>query len=110
MRCRAALEGLDDVHATAATRALGEWPWSVAAALSGGCGWCTVCTGATVAISSRIRAMVSVLVPLASRPQCLIRWNPLGRTWIRNRLMNSSGRRHGLVAAAGSLDPVISSN
>src|SRR5450759_1656682 len=65
--------------------------WSVAAALSGGCGWCAVCTGATAAISSRIRAVVSVLVPLASKPQCLIRWNPLGRTCIRNRLMNSSG-------------------
>jgi predicted ATPase/DNA-binding winged helix-turn-helix (wHTH) protein len=38
-----------------------------------------------------IRAMVSVLLPLASRPQYLIRWNPLGRTCIRNRLMNSSG-------------------
>src|SRR5260370_1401930 len=25
--------------------------WSVAAALSGGCGWCAVCTGATAAIS-----------------------------------------------------------
>src|SRR5260221_266951 len=47
--------------------------WSVAAVLSGGCGWCAVCTGATAAISSRIRAMVSVLVPLASRPQHLHR-------------------------------------
>src|SRR3981081_396978 len=65
--------------------------WSVRGAVSGGCGWCAVCTGATAANSSRIRAMVSVLVPLASRPQCLIRWNPLGRTCIRNRLMNSSG-------------------
>src|ERR1700722_2851046 len=64
---------------------------SVAAVPSGGCGWCAVCTGATAAISSRIRSMGSVLVPLASRPQCLIRWNRLGRTWIRNRLMNSSG-------------------
>jgi len=41
---------------------------SIAAALSGGCGWCAVCTGVTAAISLRARAMVSVLVPLASRP------------------------------------------
>ena len=40
----------------------------VAALLSGGCGWCAVCPGVTAAISSRARAMVSVLVPLASRP------------------------------------------
>src|ERR1700721_3162805 len=78
--------------------------WSVAAVLSGGCGWCAVCTGATAAISSRIRSMVSVLAPRASRPQCLIRWNPLGRTWIRNRLMNVRLERHGLLGA-GSLDP-----
>src|SRR5712691_1701472 len=49
---------------------------SVAAALSGGCCLCAVCAGVAAAISSRARAMVSVLVPLASSPQCLIRWNP----------------------------------
>src|ERR1700688_4026886 len=50
---------------------------SVAAVPSGGCGWCAVCTGATAAISSRIRSMGSVLVPLASRPQCLMRGNQI---------------------------------
>ena len=57
---------------------------SVAAALLGACGLCAVCAGAAAAISSRARAMVSVLVPLASSPQCLIRWNPFGKTRIRN--------------------------
>src|SRR6267378_3174455 len=78
--------------------------WSVAGALSGGCGWCAVCTGATVAISSRIRAMVSVLVPLASRPQCLIRWNR-ARQDMHQEPPDELVRleRHGLVAA-GSLE------
>src|SRR5258707_10743206 len=81
--------------------------WSVAAVLSGGCGWCAVCTGATAAISSRIRAMVSVLVPLASRPQCL---NPVES--VRQDMHQEPPdelvrlERHGLVAA-GSLDPVV---
>jgi len=50
--------------------------------------------------------MVSVLVPLASRPQCLIRSNPLGRTLHQeppDELVRLE--RHGLVTA-GSLDPV----
>ena len=46
---------------------------SVAAALSGACCFCAVCAGVAAAISSRARAMVSVLAPLASSPQCLIR-------------------------------------
>jgi hypothetical protein len=35
--------------------------------------------------------MVSALVPLANSPQCLMRWNPFGKTWMRNRRMNSPG-------------------
>jgi hypothetical protein len=42
--------------------------WSVAAALSGACCLCAVCAGFAAAISSRARAMVWALVPLASRP------------------------------------------
>ena len=90
MRCRAALEGLDDVHATAATRArMGRL-----VGCRGTIGRLRLVRGLHRCHRSdqlTARAMVSVLVPLASRPQCLIRWNPLGRTCIRNRLMNSSG-------------------
>ena len=64
---------------------------SVAAALSGACCFCAVCAGVAAAISSRARAMVSVLAPLASSPQCLIRWNPFGKTCMRKRRMNSPG-------------------
>ena len=41
---------------------------SVAATLSGACCLCAVCAGFAAAISSRARAMVWALVPLASRP------------------------------------------
>ena len=92
MRCRAALEGLDDVHAPAATRArLGRmvgWRSTIGRLLLvHGLHRCHR------SISNQLTRPreVSVLVPLASRPQCLMRWNPLGKTWIRNRLMNSSG-------------------
>ena len=39
------------------------------------------------------------------RPQCLMRWKPFGKTWMRNRRMNSPGLSVMLFVAAGSLDP-----
>src|SRR4029077_20447726 len=81
--------------------------WSFAVALSGACCFCAFCAGRTASISSRARAMVSALVPLANSPQCLMRWKPFGKTWMRNRRMNSPGLSDHALVAAGSLDPIV---